>query len=60
LERHTRVVPEGGDKVLTVDGAELDVFQARGGNLFTSSFETDAQGPPVVSVYAYVNHAAFL
>ena len=50
LERDARVVAQGGDEVLAVDGGELDVFEAGGGDLLAGAFEADAQGPPIVGV----------
>ena len=56
LEGDARVVAEGGDEVLAVDGAELDVLEAGGGDFLAGGFEANAQGPPVVGVNSYVNH----
>ena len=44
------IVAQRGDEVLAVDGAELDVFQAGGGDLLAGGFKANAQGPPVVGV----------
>ena len=60
LQGDAGVVAEGGDEVLAVDGAELDVFEAGGGDLFAGGFEANAEGSPVIGVNAYVNHAAVL
>ena len=50
LERDARVVAQGGDEVLAVDGGELDVLEASGGDLLAGGFEANAQGPPIVGV----------
>jgi hypothetical protein len=60
LERDPRVVAEGGDEVLAVDGGELDVFEAGGGNLLAGGFKANAEGTIIVGVNTYLNYAALV
>jgi hypothetical protein len=50
LQGNPRIVAKGGDKILAVYGAELDVFQAGGGDFLAGGFKANAQGPPVIGV----------
>src|ERR1039458_2839371 len=60
LQGDARIIAQGGDEVLAVDGAELDVLEAGGGDLLAGGFEANAEGPPVNGVYSYLNHAVVL
>jgi hypothetical protein len=60
LEGDARVVTEGGDEVLAVDGGELDMFETGGGDFLAGGFEANAQWAIIVGVNADVNHAAVL
>ena len=60
LQGDARIIAQGGDEVLAVDGAELDVLQAGRGDFLAGGFKANAQGPPIVGVYSQVNHAVLL
>jgi hypothetical protein len=50
LEGNAGIITQGGDKILPVNGAKLDVSKARRNDFLAGSLKADAQRSPVIGV----------